>query len=82
MQRIYDFGTSDVAAMNDVIDASQATLRLRPEQPVRVGDDPDPEGHRSAALSALGKLRFRPIRNEIAARIPPMVGPVSACQLS
>jgi hypothetical protein len=32
--------------MNDVIDASQATLRLRPEQPVRVGDDPDPEGHR------------------------------------
>ena len=45
-QRIYNFGTSDVAAMNDVIDASQATLRLRPEQPVRVGDDPDPEGHR------------------------------------
>jgi len=29
-----------------VIDASQATLRLRPEQPVRVGDDPDSEGHR------------------------------------
>ena len=45
-QRVYNFGTSDVAAMNDVIDASQATLRLRPEQPVRVGDDPDPEGHR------------------------------------
>jgi len=42
-QRVYNFGTSDVAAMNDVIDASQATLRLRPEQPMRVGDDPDPE---------------------------------------
>src|SRR5580692_12747703 len=45
-QRVYNFGTSNVAAMNDVIDASQATLRLRSEQPVRVGDDPDPEGHR------------------------------------
>jgi hypothetical protein len=44
--RVDNFGTSDVAAMNDVIDASQATLRFRPEQPVRVGDDPDPEGHR------------------------------------
>jgi hypothetical protein len=28
-----------------VIYASHATLRLRPEQPMRVGDDPDPEGH-------------------------------------
>ena len=45
-QRVYDFGTPDVAAMNDVIDASQTMLRLRPQQPVRVGDDPDPEGHR------------------------------------
>src|SRR6202012_4407670 len=45
-QRVDNFGTSDVAAMDDVIDASQATLRLRPEQPVRVGDEPDPEGHR------------------------------------
>ena len=33
-QRVYNFGAYDVAAMNDVIDASQATLRLRPEQPV------------------------------------------------
>jgi len=31
-QRVYDFGTPDVAAMNNVIDASQATLRLRPQQ--------------------------------------------------
>jgi hypothetical protein len=31
--------------MNDVIDAGQATFRLRPEQPMRVGDDPDPECH-------------------------------------
>jgi hypothetical protein len=38
-QRVYNFGTSDVAAMNDVIDASQSLLRLRPQQPVRVGDD-------------------------------------------
>jgi hypothetical protein len=28
-----------------VIDTSQTTLRLRPQQPVRVRDDPDPEGH-------------------------------------
>jgi hypothetical protein len=44
-QRVYDFGTSDVAAVDDVIDASQAMLRFRPQQPVRVGDYPDPEGH-------------------------------------
>ena len=53
-QRVYNFGTSDVAAMDDVIDASQATLRLRPEQPVCVGDDPDPEGHRWQPLVRLG----------------------------
>ena len=53
-QRVYNFGTSDVAAMNDVIDAGQATLRLRPEQPVRVGDDPDPEAHRWRPLVRLG----------------------------
>jgi hypothetical protein len=45
-QRVYNLGTSDVAAMNDVIDASQATLRLRRQQPMRVRDDPGPEGHR------------------------------------
>ena len=53
-QSVYNFGTSDVAAMDDVIDASQATLRLRPEQPVCVGDDPDPEGHRWQPLVRLG----------------------------
>ena len=34
----------------DVIDVSQVTLRLRPQQPVRIEDDPDLEGHRSARL--------------------------------
>jgi hypothetical protein len=40
--------------MNDVIDASQATLRLRPEEPVRVGDDPDPKVIGRRSLVRLG----------------------------
>ena len=63
-QRVYNFGTSDVAAMNDVIDASQATLRLRPEQPVGVGDDPDPEGHREVISCADEPVRHGDARPE------------------
>ena len=58
MQRIYDFGTSDVAAMNDVIDASQATLRLRPEQPVRSEMIPILKVIGRRPLVRLGILRF------------------------
>jgi hypothetical protein len=60
-QRIYDFWTSDVAAVNDVINASQPTLRLWPQQPMRVGDDPNSEDHgRWRPLCAGVKLRFQP----------------------
>src|SRR5665213_3298067 len=46
-QRLYDARAADVAGMNYVVDASQAPLRLRPQQAVRIGDDPDLEGHRA-----------------------------------
>jgi hypothetical protein len=60
-QRVSNFGTPDVAAVDDVIDVSQVSLRLRPSQPVRIGDDPDLEGHRSERLLfRIGQPRFRP----------------------
>jgi hypothetical protein len=43
-----DVGASDIAAVNDVIHAGQATFRFRPQQAVRVGDDAYPEDHRCA----------------------------------
>jgi len=41
-----DFGTSDIAAVNDVIHASQTALRFRSQQAVGVRDDADGERHR------------------------------------
>lgn len=38
-----DVGTSDIAAVNDVIHAGQTTFRFRPQQAVRVRDYADPE---------------------------------------
>ena len=47
-----DVVTSDVATVNDVIHTGQTTFRFRPQQPVGVGDDADPERHRSRRLAA------------------------------
>jgi hypothetical protein len=40
-----DFGAPDVAGMNDVIDARQASFCLGPQQAMRVRDDSNPERH-------------------------------------
>ena len=42
-QRRDDAGLTNVAAMDDVVDASQRTRRFRPQQAVRIRDDADPE---------------------------------------
>ncbi len=60
-QRVYNFWTPDIAAVNDVIHASQAMLRFRPQQPVRVGDYPDPKViGRNGRWYASVNLQFRP----------------------
>ena len=46
-KRVDDVRAPDVAAVHDVIDAGQTTLRLRPQQAMRIGNDADPIGHRS-----------------------------------
>jgi hypothetical protein len=47
-----DIGTSDIAAMNDVIHASEMIFRFGPQQPVRIRNDSDSERHSS--LRAVG----------------------------
>jgi len=59
-KRVDDVGLPDVAGVNDVIDAGQATLRLRPQQAVRVRNDSDPEHHLLAwSTAAIARRRSR-----------------------
>ena len=53
--------TSDVATVNDVIHTGQTTFRFRPQQAVGVGDDADPERHRSRRLAERMRV-YRPRR--------------------
>jgi hypothetical protein len=60
-----DVVTSDVATVNDVIHTGQTTFRFRPQQAVGVGDDADPERHRSRRLVKRMRV-YRPRRMGIA----------------
>jgi hypothetical protein len=53
-----DVRTPDVAAMNDVIDAGQATFRLRPQQAMRIGNNADSECHQCIHMDATARLAF------------------------
>src|SRR5258705_12169075 len=44
-KRADDVGMPNISAVNDLIGAGQTALRLRPQQPVRVRNDPDSELH-------------------------------------
>jgi len=39
LKRVDNLGPPDVSGMNDVIDARQASFRLRPQQAVRIRND-------------------------------------------
>ena len=45
-QRRDDIGRADVTAVDDMIDASQASFRFRPQKSVSIGNYAYPEGHR------------------------------------
>src|ERR1700712_3697813 len=54
-----DLGPPDVAGMNDVVEAGQASFRLRPQQTVRVRNNSNPEHHSSGAPPTIAKRRSR-----------------------
>lgn len=54
-QRHDNAGVADVPAVNDVVGTSQSAQRLRPQQPVRIRDNSDPERHlRQRGFDAVG----------------------------
>src|ERR1700750_320141 len=58
-ERRDDLGSTDIATMNDMIDALKKALGLGPQQAMRVGYDADPEGHRSMARACPRRLAPR-----------------------
>src|SRR5215218_1567083 len=58
-KRIDDLGPPDVACMNDVVDAGQASFRLGPQQTMRIRNDSDPEHHYPALSPTIVKRRSR-----------------------
>src|SRR5207248_3452333 len=58
-KRVDDLWAPDVAGMDDVIDARQASFRLGPEQTMRVRNDSNPERHFPALSAVIARRRSR-----------------------